>query len=652
MPVDISIVIVNYNVKAFLQQCLYSVEKACKDIENEVFVVDNNSVDDSIDMLKQNFPSIKLIANTENMGFAFACNQAIKLSSGKYILLLNPDTVIREDSISQCINFMNKKPEAGALGVKMINGDGKFLPESKRSLPTAKSAFYKMFGFSALFPKSPIFGKYQLQYLDENQIHEVEVLSGAFMFIRKEVLDKIGLLDEQFFMYGEDIDLSYRILLANYKNYYFPTTTIIHYKGESTKKASFKYVKIFYNAMLIFANKHYKGRKQFLFRLLIRLAIYLRAIIALVKRFFSATYLPVLDFITIYFGYYLLIPLWEQYKFAEVKAYPEDLMKLYIPIYILIWQVMIYYFTHYDLKSKFGRLVKAIVWGTIIILAIYSLLPEEYRYSRALIIFGALLSALSCGSVRIALRLITKKGFSLSTKKRALLIGHYENHGIEEHVDSLNKHFEVCKKIRIKDGHLLDQQNINILEENIKIYKIETLIFFIKDLSAREIINSILKTADKNLEFKIVLPESSSMVGTKSVIDLNKIPHLNISPITKPTNKIKKRTFDIIFSILVILFSPLFLIKNKAKSFYKIVWSVFINKMTWVSYAKTVNHKAENLPTIKPGVFPIVLNNENMIKMLSEANQNYAKDYRIVKDIIAIFRALKLSINLLKHINN
>jgi FlaA1/EpsC-like NDP-sugar epimerase len=320
--------------------------------------------------------------------------------------------------------------------------------------------------------------------------------------------------------------------------------------------------------MLIFANKHYKGPKQILFRLLIRVAIYLRAIIALIKRFFSAIYLPALDFITIFFGYYLIIPLWEQYKFSEIKAYPEDLMQLYVPTYILIWQAMIFYFTRYDLKSKFAKLVKAIIWGTIVILTVYSLLPENYRYSRALIIFGALLSTLLTGAIRIAIQVITEKGFAWSTKKRAILVGHFENSGMEEHVDSLNNHFEICKLLKIKDGHLLDQQNINLLEENIKIYKIETLIFFIKDLSARDIINSILKTADKNLEFKIVLPESSSMVGTKSVIDLNKIPHLNISPITKPTNKFKKRAFDIIFSIIAILFSPFFLIKNNAKSFF------------------------------------------------------------------------------------
>jgi O-antigen biosynthesis protein len=653
MPVDISIVIVNYNVKAFLQQCLYSVKKACKDIESEVFVVDNNSVDDSIEMLGQSFPEVNLIANKKNMGFAFACNQAIKQACGKYILLLNPDTVIKEDSLTNCIGFMEEKPDAGALGVKMINGKGKFLPESKRSLPTAKSAFYKMFGLSTLFPKSKTFGKYQLKYLDENQIHEVEVLSGAFMFIRKSVLDKIGLLDENFFMYGEDIDLSFRILKAGFKNYYFPKTTIIHYKGESTKKASFKYVRIFYNAMLIFANKHYKGHKQFLFRSLIRLAIYLRAFIALMKRFLNAMYLPICDFLLIYLGYYLIVPLWENYRFPGVNAYPANLMVFYIPAYIFIWQSMIYYFTRYNFKSGIGKLIKAVAWGTVIILAIYSLLPEEYRYSRALIILGALLSILTTTLTRFTIKLVAQKGkkITLPSKKKALILGINENKLTLDHRESLDRHFEVFKHLGYKKGDFETHEYMDKLEEYIKIYKIETLIFFIKDLSAGNIINTILKIADKNLEFKIVLPQSSSIVGAKSVIDLEKVPHFSISPINKPINKVKKRLFDLGFSIIMLVISPLFLLKNKAKNYYQIIGKVFANKISWVSYTKMGKQAENSLPLLKPGIFSIVATKNKTIEQLEEINQSYAKDYRVVKDIIAIFKALKSSVNLLDHIN-
>jgi GT2 family glycosyltransferase len=234
----LSVIIVNYNVKYFLEQCLFSVKKALEGIESEIFVVDNNSVDGSCQMIKEKFVDIKLIENDENEGFSYANNQAIRMATGEYILLLNPDTVVEERTFAKCIKFMEGHPEAGGLGVKMIDGKGNFLPESKRALPTPLVAFFKIFGISKLFPGSKLFNKYHLGYLDPGKTHEIDVLPGAFMFLTKDALDKIGLLDEDFFMYGEDIDLSYRLLLGGFKNYYFPETTIIHYKGESTKKGS------------------------------------------------------------------------------------------------------------------------------------------------------------------------------------------------------------------------------------------------------------------------------------------------------------------------------------------------------------------------------------------------------------------------------
>ena len=216
--------------------------KACAKVDAEIFVVDNNSVDGSVEMVQKKFPAVKEIANKDNKGFSKANNQAIQLSTGEYVLLLNPDTVVEEDTFEKMIRFMDAHSDAGGLGVKMIDGSGKFLPESKRGLPTPRVAFYKMFGLSKLFPRSKTFGKYHLSYLDRDKIHEIDVLAGACMMIRKTVLDKTGLLDETFFMYGEDIDLSYRITQAGFKNYYFPETRIIHYKGESTKKSSVNYV--------------------------------------------------------------------------------------------------------------------------------------------------------------------------------------------------------------------------------------------------------------------------------------------------------------------------------------------------------------------------------------------------------------------------
>jgi GT2 family glycosyltransferase len=224
-------------------------------------------------MVQTKFPQIHLIANKDNVGFSRANNQALAISDARYLLLLNPDTVVEEDTFSKVVSFMDEHPDAGGLGVRMVDGKGRFLPESKRGLPTPQVAFFKIFGLAKLFPKSKRFGRYHLGYLSEFDTNEVDVLSGAFMLMRKETLDKVGFLDETFFMYGEDIDLSYRIQLGGYKNYYFPETKIIHYKGESTKKSSVNYVFVFYKAMVIFAKKHFSQNNAKLFSMAIHLAI-------------------------------------------------------------------------------------------------------------------------------------------------------------------------------------------------------------------------------------------------------------------------------------------------------------------------------------------------------------------------------------------
>jgi len=283
----LSIIIVNYNVKHYLEQCLDSVINALKGIDSEILVVDNNSTDGSQQMLAQKFPFIKSIQNKENWGFSKANNQALEISQGEYVLLLNPDTLVEENTFQKAIQFMDSHPKAGGLGVKMINGKGDYLPESKRGFPTPATAFFKFSGLAQIFHKSKRYNKYHLGHLNPDETHEIEVLAGAFMFLRKSVLDKIGFLDEAFFMYGEDIDLSYRITRAGYINYYYPETRIIHYKGESTKKSSINYVLVFYKAMLIFANKHFSKKSYKSLFFLINTAIYSKAFFALLMRFIS-----------------------------------------------------------------------------------------------------------------------------------------------------------------------------------------------------------------------------------------------------------------------------------------------------------------------------------------------------------------------------
>ena len=276
----LSIIIVNYNVKFYLEQCIRSIEKAGEKISHEILVADNNSSDDSIAFLKERFPQVTFIENKKNLGFAKANNQAIKKAKGEYIMLLNPDTILGESALQDCVTFMDSHPNAGATGVRMLKSNGKFALESRRGIPTPFTSMCKMLGLCNIFPKSRTFGKYYMQYLDENEPSEIEIISGACMFIRKSTLDKSGLLDEDFFMYGEDIDLSYRLLKTGMTNHYIPTN-VLHYKGESTEKTSYRYVYVFYQAMLIFFRKHYSHYSLFL-SIPIKAAIYSKAVCAFI----------------------------------------------------------------------------------------------------------------------------------------------------------------------------------------------------------------------------------------------------------------------------------------------------------------------------------------------------------------------------------
>ena len=277
----LSVIIVNYNVKFYLEQCLLSVFKATKDIDTEVFVVDNHSRDGSVDYLTDRFPSVNIISSNHNLGFARANNIAIRQCSGDYVLLLNPDTIVGENALDEVVAFMDAHPKAGGVGVCMLKVDGTPAMESRRGFPTPLTAFYKMSGLCARFPKSRRFGHYYMGYLPWSSAERIEVISGAFCMVRHEALDRIGLLDEDFFMYGEDIDLSYRLLKGGYENWYVPAR-ILHYKGESTHKSSFAYVHVFYDAMFIFFRKHY-GHLSLLFSVPVKGAILVKATAALFK---------------------------------------------------------------------------------------------------------------------------------------------------------------------------------------------------------------------------------------------------------------------------------------------------------------------------------------------------------------------------------
>jgi GT2 family glycosyltransferase len=284
----LSVIIVNYNVKFFLEQCLYSLLKAIDNLPSladaEVIVFDNASSDGSRDFFINKFQNVQFIWHNENLGFAKANNRALSLAKGKYILFLNPDTILSEDALYKSIDYLESQAGSGALGIRMIDGSGNFLPESKRGFPTPAASFYKLSGLISLFPSSKKIAAYYAGHLSEHENNEIDVLSGAYMLVKKEVLDKTGGFDEAFFMYGEDIDLSYRIQKAGYKNFYFADSTIIHFKGESTNQNSARYVKIFYQAMNIFVHKHFNTASSWWYIVFIKVAILLSGVLSFAKR--------------------------------------------------------------------------------------------------------------------------------------------------------------------------------------------------------------------------------------------------------------------------------------------------------------------------------------------------------------------------------
>ena len=287
MALKLSVIIVNYNVKYYLDQCIRSVLRAFEEMNTpaEIIVVDNHSADGSVDYLEQRYPQmlypmVRFVRSAHNLGFARANNIAIRQSRGEYVLLLNPDTIVGEDALKASVDFMDVHEDAGAVGVRMLGAQGRRAMESRRGLPTPMVSFFKMLGFCNRWPHHRLFGKYYMGYLPWDEPSQIEVVSGAYCMLRRKALDEVGLLDEDFFMYGEDIDLSYRVLKGGYHNYYLPVD-ILHYKGESTQKSSFRYVHVFYEAMLIFFRKHYSGM-TFLLSLPIKTAIYAKALMALV----------------------------------------------------------------------------------------------------------------------------------------------------------------------------------------------------------------------------------------------------------------------------------------------------------------------------------------------------------------------------------
>jgi len=628
----LSIIIVNYNVKYFLEQCLRSVARAIADMDAEVYVVDNASQDGSVETVKQHFPWVKLIANQANTGFSVANNQAMAVAEGEYVLLLNPDTIVAEDTFAKCIAFMDTHPEAGALGVRMIDGRGEFLPESKRGLPTPFVAFCKTFGLSAVLPKSKTFGRYHLGFLPAQQTNEVEILSGAFMFMRKKALEKVGLLDETFFMYGEDIDLSYRIIKGGYKNYYFADTTIIHYKGESTKKGSLNYVKVFYNAMLIFARKHFSDNQSGLFSLLINFAIVFRGALTLLAGVLSSSFLFLIDALLGFGGIYIIKTYWENMIKYTDHYYPNQFLFIVVPFYLVTWIVATFMSGGYDKPFKTANILRGVLLGTLTIAVCYAFIPDGWRFSRAMILLGAVWTTVAMLGVRIVYQWInpTMAENDADENKTCIAVGNE----IETERAVL-----LLRQLGYNTTLIAERDMRNTFKQA-AMYRAKELIFCAQAISYHDIIQAIA-TGGNRFYYKILNPQSTALIGSNSKNTAGDLYTAEKQyALFRPENLRKKRLLDLLVcgAIFPFLF-VLIWIQQSGNQLLQNWMQVLLGRKTWVGFNSA--DCLSQFPSARAGVLSTTLLVPHFL--LTETEQktvalNYARHYRVTDDIKLILQ--------------
>ncbi|MBL7830694.1 MAG: glycosyltransferase [Saprospiraceae bacterium] len=646
---QLSIIIVNYNVQYFLEQALLSVQKAALTIDHEIWVVDNNSVDGSVDMVTQKFPNVRLIANKDNVGFSKANNQAILKSTGEYVLLLNPDTVVGEDTLIKCLHKMQEDSKIGAIGVKMIDGGGNYLPESKRGFPSPTTAFFKTTGLYRIFPKSGYFNKYYHGDLDPSKNHEIEILCGAFMFIRRDALQKAGLLDEAFFMYGEDIDLSYRILQAGYHNYYLADTTIIHYKGESTKKGSLNYVKTFYQAMIIFANKHFHGQSANLYVTFIRAAIFVRGFLALLLSFIKNFKLPIADSFLLFCSLQICKQFWSVYRYDNPNYFPDHFNYINVPLYLIIWVLTLYLLKVYDRIDQYFKLFRGLALGTVIIAAVYGFLDLEYRNSRAVILLALGLGAILLSLMRIIMVSIKtgRFAFHIPLNSRLIIVGKPEE---SRRLQDLVQSGTLRKTILgyVSPEKILDDKQClgetSNLPQIADMYKANEIIFCAKDLETTDIMKW-MKTIGSSANYKILPTEGSFVIGSQSKETLGELYTFDITlNINQKTFQHQKRLIDITLSLILILMSPvLYFIYNKPEFLIQNLGKVLSGKLSFVGYVPVAS-ESNNLPPQTKGILtPLDEMNvgTNDEKLIDRLNFLYAKDIDISRYLQIIWKGLR-----------
>ncbi|ROL60836.1 glycosyltransferase [Bacteroidetes/Chlorobi group bacterium ChocPot_Mid] len=574
---QISIVIVNYNVKDFLLQCLRSIESSSRKITYEVIVVDNNSTDGSINFLSSLFPKIKFIQLTENIGFARANNIGFKEAKGEYILVLNPDTIIQEDTLEIMVKYMEEHPEVGCSGCKVLNSDGSFQLACRRGFPTPWVSFTKLFGLQKIFPNSKVFGRYNQTFMRIDESYYIDSVIGAFMFCRQKAIDEVGGFDEDFFMYGEDIDLCYRLTQRGWKIAYVHSTSIIHFKGESTKRSSINEIKHFYDAMRIFSRKHYSSSRLFL--MFLKLGITFRSVFAYLNKYKNYILIIFLDLLIINSA--LMVSTW--FRFGGIFNFPDYAYPtVFIALSIITFFSMVIVGEYFETKPT----IRKALFGLLVSFFILSSLTyyfKDFAFSRGVILMTIAITAVLFSIVR-GFMLLFEKTKGKDSDRRIAFVG--LNDKTASMIEQL-RGSELTKVIivgvistqadneKVNDiGFLKDFEflgSIEILPKIIDNYNINEIVITDTSIAKKDLIKTISIASSSTVRFHIA-QEYEELLAARIINEISGVeptlPKLNINKFRLRTFK---RLFDIFVSILLLTIGiPLvFLLKSNKKEYLK-----------------------------------------------------------------------------------
>ena len=590
----VSVAIVSYNVKQYIIHCIDSINKSDYAGRIELIVIDNNSFDGSLENIKQQFTDVICIQNTENVGFGKAINQATGIASGKYYLILNPDTIIEESTISTFVDYLENNSSIGLVGPKIVNSDGSLQKGCKRSFPTIGVALPKLIGLDKLFPNSRLAGRYNLNYLDPDEIHKVDAISGSCMFIRSELFNKIGGFDEQFFMYGEDLDLCYQIYQQGFEVHYLPTTQIMHYQGESVKSAPYDSLNAFYQAMILFSEKHFSKGRSILSKLVIRSGIFFRKIISMIDEKRSQMISIALDALVVLIAFLIAFPL----RLNSLDAFIVS--KGLIPgVYIIFWVIVCSLFGLYSRYIlSYTRAILASLSG-FFLAVVFTYFFKQYAFSRLVIIVATTIITILIPGWRILAHFLMSRGVLKQTKEkhhvlfaRKTIIMGTDSEAIKI-AKNIQKRFDtgldivgfVDRKLTIASEELFLPflGAVSDLRDIVTTYNIHELIFSTGSFSNQELLDIMDDTKDLHLTYRMVPRNQEVLLGKASVEDIGDYSFVNIEyNLYHRLNKFIKRVFDIAFAVILsILISPLTIISALTKKIEKIeFWGENGNRFT------------------------------------------------------------------------